>query len=77
MYKHLFAKLANQIDTSDFPIVIGGSLGGIVSFFNHISIFRIIDFSAHALLGAIISYSVKYGIDRLFIRKRKKNEPNS
>lgn len=65
---------ASQKVSSDQAFSFGGICAGMISYWQHINIGEWISFSAHAVVGGLISYSIKHVFELAvakFIKKEK------
>lgn len=62
-------ELSKQVN-DDVAVFGGGIGGGIYSYFSHVKIIELLDFSIHAMLGGLISYGLKHAFE-YFFRKNK------
>lgn len=58
----------------DSAAFMGGIAGGTVAFAKHINIAEWVSFSAHAVVGGVISYAVKKVADMLFSKYQSKED---
>jgi hypothetical protein len=65
---------ASQKISSDQAFSFGGFCAGMISYWQHINIGEWISFSAHAIVGGLISYGIKHSFEwaiTKFIKKEK------
>lgn len=62
-------ELSEKIN-DDVAVVGGGIGGGIYSYFSHVKIIELFDFSIHAIVGGLISYGLKHVFEFFFKNKK-------